>query len=212
MHNGGHQLKVSKIGTLPSMMTVHRSACSLMLHRPVLTLRLYCSRALSQRNHNSLAPIDNLIFRYVKIPSVSLPLGSNVVLACTILMAGCDGAQSDLEPAGRSAEKIANLFWWMTAGAAVIWGAVVPTVVLSLLLAYGLSMMPEMLSPAPEGSLKIAVTGEQWWWRVSYESPNGEPIALANEIHLHVGQPVEFRLESADVIHSVLDSFPWRQG
>ena len=230
------------------MMTVHRSACSLMLHRPVLALRLYCSRVFTQSNYNCLAPILNPIFRYLKIPSLSLSNGFNLVLASMVLLAGCDGAQSALEPAGRSAEKIANLFWWMTAGAAVIWaavvglavysvraapgrknrqaslmiivgGAVVPTVVLSMLLAYGLSMMPEMLSPAPEGSLKITVTGEQWWWRVSYESSNGEQIAMANEIHLPVGQPVEFRLESADVIHSFwipslggkVDMIPGRQ-
>lgn len=149
----------------------------------------------------------------------------------TLLLLGCDGAQSSLEPAGRSAEKIADLFWWMAAGTAIIWtivvsltfysiyaapgrrnlqaslliitgGAVVPTVVLSILLTYGLAMMPEMLAPAPEGSLKIAVTGEQWWWRVRYVSPTGEAIVLANEIHLPVDEPVEFQLESADVIHS----------
>ncbi len=148
-----------------------------------------------------------------------------------LLLAGCDGAQSSLSPAGRSAEKIAELFWWMAAGALVIWtivvgltiysvyvapssenykaslliifgGTVVPTIVLAVLLVYGLAMMPEMMAPAPEGSLKIAVTGEQWWWRVRYDSPTGQLVELANEIHLPVGEPVEFLLESADVIHS----------
>jgi len=52
------------------------------------------------------------------------------------------------------------------------------------------------------GSLKIFVIGEQWWWRVRYESSAGDPIVLANEIRLPVGEPVEFQLESADVIHS----------
>jgi len=101
----------------------------------------------------------------------------------------------------------------------IVGGAVVPTVVLSFLLAYGLAMMPDMLAPAPEGSLKIAVTGEQWWWRVRYESSTGEPIVLANEIRLPVDEPVEFQLESADVIHSFwipslggkVDMIPGRQ-
>ena len=230
------------------MMTVHRSAWSPMLHQRLQAHPSYCSRAFAQSNHPSLARFPNLLFRYWKRHSVSLSRGFRLVLVSMFLLSGCDGAQSALEPAGRSAEKIANLFWWMTAGAAVIWaavvglaaysvraapgrknrqaslmiivgGAVAPTVVLSLLLAYGLSMMPEMLSPAPEGSLKITVTGEQWWWRVSYESSNGEQIAMANEIHLPVGQPVEFRLESADVIHSFwipslggkVDMIPGRQ-
>ena len=47
-------------------------------------------------------------------------------------------------------------------------GAIVPTVVLTVLLVYGLAPIPELLAPAPEGSLKIAVSGEQWWWRVRY--------------------------------------------
>lgn len=149
-----------------------------------------------------------------------------------LFLAGCGGIQSTLEPAGRGAERIAEIFWAMTAGAIVIWiavialaiyavracpgshagrranywilggGAIVPTIVLTALLIYGLAPIPALLAPAPEGSLKIAVSGEQWWWRVRYEPHAGEPVVLANEIHLPVGEPVEFRLESPDVIHS----------
>lgn len=81
-------------------------------------------------------------------------------------------------------------------------GAVVPTIVLAVLLIYGLRMMPALLAEAPEGSLRIAVTGEQWWWRVRYELPGGTPVELANEIRLPVGEPVEFLLDSPDVIHA----------
>jgi hypothetical protein len=34
-------------------------------------------------------------------------------------------------------------------------------VVLAGLLIYGLALTPDLLAPAPEGSLKLAVTGEQ---------------------------------------------------
>jgi len=152
--------------------------------------------------------------------------------AGVLLSAGCSGVQSALDPAGHEAERIAELFWWMVAGAAVIWlgviglalycararpesfsrgrarliivggGAVVPTVVLAVLLVFGLAMLPGLVAPAPAGSLKIAVDGELWWWRVRYLSPDGEPVALANEIHLPIGEPVEFRLASDNVIHS----------
>jgi cytochrome c oxidase subunit 2 len=148
------------------------------------------------------------------------------------LLVGCSGPQSTLAPAGREAERIAEIFWWMTAGAALIWiaviilavwaalappeshnhrrssfliiggGAVFPTIVLTVLLIYGLAPIPALLAPAPEGSLKITVSGEQWWWRVSYQPPGGEVVVLANEIRLPVGEPVEFRLQSPDVIHS----------
>jgi len=155
-------------------------------------------------------------------------------LSCAgvLLLAGCSGVQSALDPAGREAERIAHLFWWMVAGAVVIWlaviglalycararpesfsrrwaslsiiggGAVVPTVVLAILLVFGLAMLPGLVAPAPAGSLQIAVSGELWWWRVRYQTPGGETVALANEIHLPVGEPVEFRLESDNVIHS----------
>ena len=79
---------------------------------------------------------------------------------------------------------------------------VVPTLVLTVLLVFGLWMLPPMLAPAPEGSLKVTVTGEQWWWRVSYERPGHEPVDLANELYLPAGEPVQFILKSSDVIHA----------
>ena len=147
-------------------------------------------------------------------------------------LGGCDGPQSALDPAGRAAEQIARLFWVMAGGAAAVWlavaalavyavrgaktakeerlakfliiggGAVVPTVILAVVLVYGLAMMPGLLARAPEGSLKVAVTGEQWWWRVRYQPPDGGEVVLANEIRLPVDTTVEFHLDSPDVIHS----------
>lgn len=159
-------------------------------------------------------------------------LRSWVVLACLLMLAGCAGPQSALDPAGRGAEHVARLFWWLVTGAAFVWfgvigltiyvlrlrpgphnprtasaliiggGAVFPTVVLAGYLIYGLSLMPDLLAPAPEGSLKIAVTGERFWWRVRYLTPEGEGIELANEIRLPVGERVQLFLNSPDVIHS----------
>jgi cytochrome c oxidase subunit 2 len=79
---------------------------------------------------------------------------------------------------------------------------VVPTVLLTVLLVYGLAMIPPAVARAPEGSLTVAVTGEQWWWRVRYLKPDGSIVTLANEIRLPVGEPVQFRLDSDNVIHS----------
>jgi cytochrome c oxidase subunit II len=154
-----------------------------------------------------------------------------LVVPVALVFAGCDGQQSSLAPAGREAAQLSALFWWMTAGALFIWvavlalaafalrarptrgegragwliiggGAIVPTVVLAGLLAYGLSILPGLVAPAPEGSLKINVAGERWWWRVHYPAPDGGTIELANEIRLPVGEPVQFTLESSNVIHA----------
>jgi cytochrome c oxidase subunit 2 len=154
------------------------------------------------------------------------------LLAAVTLAAGCSGVQSALAPSGRDADRIAMLFWWMAAGALVVWAFVValalyygwhprgsrnagrdrwlvvgggvafPTVVLTVLLVFGLAMIPETVARAPEGSLQVSVTGEQWWWRVAYTRPGAADVVLANEIRLPVGEPVQFRLDSDNVIHS----------
>jgi cytochrome c oxidase subunit 2 len=138
--------------------------------------------------------------------------------------------QSALVTAGRDAEQIAQLFTVMAVGALGVWAAVIaiaiyvirvrgphsqraanlliigggvvlPTVVLGALLAYGLPVLPQVLAPAPEGSLRIFVTGKQWWWRVQYMTAGGV-IETANELRLPVGERVDLQLSSPDVIHS----------
>ena len=52
---------------------------------------------------------------------------------------------------------------------------------------------------AAPGSLNIDVTGHQWWWEFKYPEYG---VTTANEIYLPVGRTVNFRLRSADVIHS----------
>src|SRR3954469_5611015 len=52
---------------------------------------------------------------------------------------------------------------------------------------------------AAPGSLNIEVTGHQWWWEFKYPEYG---ITTANEIYLPAGPTVNFRLRSADVIHS----------
>ncbi|HKO50581.1 MAG TPA: cytochrome c oxidase subunit II [Polyangiaceae bacterium] len=149
-----------------------------------------------------------------------------------VLLCGCGGAQSALAPAGPTAARLATLFWGLTLGALFIWllvvalalyaayfphrgkqrtrarrlivggGVVFPSVVLTGVLSYSLALLPELLAPAPEGSLRVEVIGYQWWWEVRYLRAGQQPVVLANEVRVPLGQPVEFELESRDVIHS----------
>lgn len=137
-----------------------------------------------------------------------------------------------MNPAGRDAEQIATLFYWMVGGAVVVWlivmalalfairrrqsepdrrkarlfiiggGTVFPTVVLTGLLGFGLQMMPDLLEDGAEDGVKITVTGEQWWWRVRYDAPDGKGFELANELWLPRGKRLPIWLRSADVIHA----------
>lgn len=152
-------------------------------------------------------------------------------LTAALLLAGCGGVQSALAPGGADALLLARLFFVMLVGAVILWAAVnglflyvtrarsrpmsrrlaegliigggiaLPLVVLTSLLAYGLSIMPDLR--APGDGLRLRVTGEQWWWRVEYWPEGAEaPIVSANEIRLPVGQRTDIDLLAAEVIHS----------
>jgi cytochrome c oxidase subunit 2 len=51
--------------------------------------------------------------------------------------------------------------------------------------------------------LTVKIVGHQWWWEVRYDNPvPAWVVTTANEIHIPVGQAVQFKLTSNDVIHS----------
>ncbi len=140
------------------------------------------------------------------------------------------GRQSVFSTFGTEAAALAALTWWMVAGAIVIFvavatlmvlamrakpdalthrggmrlvlwaGGVVPTVVLLTLLVVTLPQMrPIRAAPA---DLRIAVQGEQFWWRVRYQPAGGAAVVDANEVRVPVGRTVVFRLTAGDVLHS----------
>jgi cytochrome c oxidase subunit 2 len=100
------------------------------------------------------------------------------------------------EPLGANSER------GMTRGVILATGATVAI----LLIFFGVDMsIGRTLSPIPsKRPLTIEVIGHQWWWEVTYAdtSPQGR-VTTANEIHVPVGEPVLFVLESRDVIHSM---------
>jgi cytochrome c oxidase subunit 2 len=138
--------------------------------------------------------------------------------------------QSALDPGGHEAREVASLFWVMLAGAGLVWTAVMglavyatrirpdpheekvgyrlilwggvafPVTVLAGLLLYGLPLMTTLREPG-EG-LRIDVSGEQFWFRVTYRPKDGPAVPSANEIRMPVGERVEFALTAPDVIHS----------
>ena len=156
-----------------------------------------------------------------------------IVLApALLLLTACAGPLSTFNTAGRGAEAISRIFWWMAAGAGIIWiavvilalycarghrvpeaqrfapllivggGVVLPSVVLTALLAFGLPSLQPLIDLDRTSRLSIAVAGEQWWWRVRYISLSGDTVDLANEIRLPVGERVDVQLSSGNVIHS----------
>lgn len=77
-------------------------------------------------------------------------------------------------------------------------GIVLPGVVGVVLMALLLLTMRGGVE-ADESTLRLKVTGHQWWWGVEYVESG---VQTANEIYVPTGRPVEIQLESDNVIHS----------
>ncbi len=148
----------------------------------------------------------------------------------SLMGSSCTGPFSTLDTAAEDAAQIAELFWWMLGGGAVVWlivmsialwairsrehavektrmlviggGTLFPLVVLTVLLAFGLAKMPGLLQEGSPDAPKLRVIGERFWWRIAYLLPDGRTFESANEIRLPVGERVEVEVESADVVHS----------
>jgi cytochrome c oxidase subunit 2 len=148
-----------------------------------------------------------------------------------LLPSGCSGVQSALDATGEEAARIETLSWLLFGFCLVVFlgvaaiaiaaifgsrrlrsvlareklvvlgGIWFPIASLTLLLVYSVSLMGKGAAE-DDPALRVSVVGERWWWRVTYETPDGRRIASANELRLPVGRAVELELTSADVIHS----------
>jgi cytochrome c oxidase subunit 2 len=85
--------------------------------------------------------------------------------------------------------------WWIVGG-----GVVFPVVVIGALFVFSTFVLQSVAGPRPPAHV-IEVTGKKFWWNVVYD-PEGRAIRDANEVVLPLGEPVEIRLKSSDVIHS----------
>lgn len=151
--------------------------------------------------------------------------------ALLLLLASCSGRQSALVPFGEDARSIRDMTVVLSAGALaiivvvaaliviairarpgqldhvggsrlILWGgAVVPALVLGALLLWALpTMRPRAAAP---GDLRIAVQGEQFWWRMTYRPAGLPPLDDANELRLPAGRTVVLDVTAQDVVHSL---------
>jgi cytochrome c oxidase subunit 2 len=79
-------------------------------------------------------------------------------------------------------------------------GVVVPAVVVIALFFASVATLPAVSPAGKNAAMTIDVVGRQWFWDVYYRN---RTIRTANEIHIPVGIPVEVRVSSEDVIHSL---------
>jgi len=79
-------------------------------------------------------------------------------------------------------------------------GILLPLVVIGIVFGYSIYTLVAIDNSQEQPAVKIEVIGRRWWWEVKYPD---QGITTANEIHIPVGVPVEVKLQSADVIHSL---------
>jgi cytochrome c oxidase subunit 2 len=83
-----------------------------------------------------------------------------------------------------------------------IWAAIIVTGLTVLITASFLAER-SLASARDRETLRVSVTGHQWWWRIEYRDPaTGVTIETANELHLPIGRTARIELGAADVIHS----------
>ena len=77
-------------------------------------------------------------------------------------------------------------------------GLIFPVVILAVVAVATVNTTSTLRRTAANAQV-VDVTGDQWFWRISYPS---EGITTANELRLPVDRPAEIHLHSNDVVHS----------
>lgn len=154
-------------------------------------------------------------------------VGPLILFVIAPLLAGCSGPFSALDPAGPAAMHIANLWWAMLTGAALLFilvmgllffamrgrmrpkrplawivygGLAMPVSVLAVLVGYSLWIGEKLLPHAlASAPVAIEVVASQWQWRFRYPGLDG---AETDVLVIPAGEPVDLSITSTDVIHS----------
>jgi cytochrome c oxidase subunit 2 len=113
-----------------------------------------------------------------------------VVVALLLVGAlrGRGGEEPDRRPSPRATRLVA------------VAGVVVPTVVVISLFFLSVASLPAVSPGGKNARMTIEVVGRQWFWDVYYRN---RTIRTSNEIRVPAGVPVELRVRSDDVIHSL---------
>ncbi len=80
----------------------------------------------------------------------------------------------------------------------IAWTAI-PAVILAFIAVPTVKTIFLTQAKAPANALQVEVIGHQWWWEFKYPEYG---ISTANELYLPVGRPVNFKLNTKDVLHS----------
>jgi len=145
---------------------------------------------------SSLNPKSNASAQIAVLWWAMFGLGTMIWVGVTVLllMALFRRGTSDTYAALPDHQHTRTVNLWVVGG-----GIIMPTLILISLIALTVGALRSIPSQKMPGGLVIEVTGHQWWWEALYPDRG---ITLKDQIRIPVGQPVEVRLSSTDVIHS----------
>lgn len=98
------------------------------------------------------------------------------------------GKPDDAEPAQIHGNTTVEIIW-----------TVIPALILAAIAVPTVKGIFETNVNPPGDAVKIEVVGHQWWWEFRYPDYN---VTTANELHIPVGQAVNLRMGTTDVVHS----------
>jgi cytochrome c oxidase subunit 2 len=81
----------------------------------------------------------------------------------------------------------------------VIW-TTIPSVIIAALCAYAVVLLLDIQEAPAKGTRVVDVTGQQFAWTFQVKDEAGKPVN-SNRLVLPIGEPVEFRIHSKDVLH-----------
>jgi cytochrome c oxidase subunit 2/cytochrome aa3-600 menaquinol oxidase subunit 2 len=154
------------------------------------------------------------------------------VSATPLMLAGCEGALSTVDPAGPAARQIATLWWVMLAGAALIFALVLALVaaaffrrskgtaeeeghvrlwIVGLGLAFPFVVLGALLAYGlvigekllPRGGGEIvSVQAEGRQWSWRFAYDDAPGRVTEDVLHIPAGRPVDVAITTTDVVHS----------
>jgi cytochrome c oxidase subunit II len=130
---------------------------------------------------------------------VMLALGLAVFVLVVVLFARAargNPSEADLDPAAPARSEADE----RRSARLVIGGGIVLPVVVLIPLTIVMLVVGNRLAPRLGEGYEIRVIAHQFWWEIEYPETG---MVTANEIHIPAGTPVQLRMETADVIHSV---------
>ena len=167
----------------------------------LIALMLGCTPSHSQSTFDTLGPVAanqaNIFYIIFWAGLVVFIAVEGALLYMVFKFKRRDGQGDPVQTHGNTRMEIA----WTIAPVIVLIVAAVPTIQGVF---YAANSENSANYPADGNVLEVDVIGHQWWFEFRYPNPNNpaEQIIVANEMYVPVGEPVNFRLDSVDVIHS----------